>query len=178
MCKRFKDLFILENFWDQEFCDALISFSETSGYFPNPLNKNNSIDNISERNNYRIDYENKFLADTIWEHIKESLSMNVFGFYPSGINNHFRIYKYFPGHEFKTHEDASTKINDNELSFYSLLIYLNEAYEGGETVFENFKISPTTGKAVTFPHSLLHSGSIVKKGIKYILRTDIIFTRK
>jgi hypothetical protein len=49
----------------------------------------------------------------------------------------FRVYKYLPGQQFKMHRDGSYERNENEKSFYTFLIYLNDDFEGGETEFEN-----------------------------------------
>ena len=55
------------------------------------------------------------------------------------------------------------------------MIYLNENYEGEETSFTDLAIQPKQGLAVVFLHNLEHEGSAVKAGIKYVLRTDIMF---
>lgn len=79
-------------------------------------------------------------------------------------------------------------------SFMSLLVYLNEFPGGGGTT--NFWMShegihcrflrdaedkppslvvePEVGKALIMDQNLLHEGSPPKKGVKYILRTDIM----
>jgi prolyl 4-hydroxylase len=70
----------------------------------------------------------------------------------------------------------------------SVLIYLNDDYEGGHTNFLDgnnkqgptkiaFSVQPVTGTAIIFEHHLLHEGEILKKGVKYILRTDIMYYR-
>jgi prolyl 4-hydroxylase len=58
------------------------------------------------------------------------------------------------------------------------MIYLNDAFEGGETKFNKCSIEPATGKALIFRHELLHEGCPVITGIKYVLRTDIMYRRK
>ena len=55
------------------------------------------------------------------------------------------------------------------------MIYLNDNYEGGETTFTSLKIEPKQGTALLFFNDLEHEGSSVKQGIKYVLRTDIMF---
>ena len=58
------------------------------------------------------------------------------------------------------------------------MIYLNEDMIGGETKFNHHSIKPATGKALIFKHELVHEGSKVIKGIKYVLRTDVMYRRK
>ena len=75
----------------------------------------------------------------------------------------------------KKHKDQSYIRNDSEASYYTILIYLNDNYIGGETVFDEITINPKAGTALIFRHDLEHTGSEVRSGIKYILRTDIMF---
>ena len=163
-------------FWDSNTCNALINHTEDSGLFPKSLNELNEDwmeFNINSKS--RIHFVSKELADGIWQKIEEVIPDSIPLAKPIGINENFRFYKYLPGQEFKKHQDNVFIRNDTEKSYYSLLIYLNEDFDGGDTTFEDFSISPIKGTAVIFPHKLLHAGNPVKKGVKYILRTDIVF---
>ena len=55
------------------------------------------------------------------------------------------------------------------------MIYLNDDYEGGETKFNMTSVKGRKGMALVFLHSLPHEGAEVKSGIKYVLRTDIMY---
>ncbi|KAI8829270.1 hypothetical protein BJ741DRAFT_623473 [Chytriomyces cf. hyalinus JEL632] len=75
----------------------------------------------------------------------------------------------------------------------TFLIYLNEGFEGGETtyfvpskdsvgVLDGKSVVPRAGCAMVFPHgsvkgNLLHEGSGVTKGVKYIARTDVLYRK-
>jgi len=89
----------------------------------------------------------------------------------------------------------NTEVDYKQQSFLTLLIYLNEDYEGGETRFfpdkqhcrflrdvENkvptFIIKPKTGRALVNIHNVLHEGSSVTRGTKYVVRTDILFEKR
>ena len=37
------------------------------------------------------------------------------------------------------HRDGSYERNDNEISFFSFIIYLNDSFEGGETEFRKLE---------------------------------------
>jgi hypothetical protein len=128
----------------------------------------------------------------------------------SGIHPHMRLYKYEVGESYAEHLDPKLKrisVQEDqsrvfEQSVYSLLVYLNEGFEGGETGYwpdhtgihcrflrkeekqhasvkqHQVLIVPETGKAVMQDQNILHEGlPPTKNGPKYILRTDIIFTR-
>ncbi len=60
----------------------------------------------------------------------------------------------------------------------TFMIYLNEDMKGGETKFIECDIKPETGKALIFIHELLHEGAPVLEGVKYVLRTDVMYRRK
>ena len=63
-------------------------------------------------------------------------------------------------------------------------VYLNgHGLEGGETTFfddegrEQCKICPSVGLVVLFDHDILHEGSPVRQGRKYVIRSDIMYAR-
>ncbi|KAJ5145405.1 hypothetical protein N7448_002797 [Penicillium atrosanguineum] len=73
-------------------------------------------------------------------------------------------------------------------SMYTFLLYLNDEFEGGETTFfmpaaregilNAYPVRPVMGAVAIFPHgeangALLHEGTGVRKGAKYIIRTDV-----
>lgn len=90
-----------------------------------------------------------------------------------GINeelNHegFQILKYEGGEEYKAHYDGLNRS-------VSVLLYLNDNYEGGELEFPFFKvkIKPQKGMMVLFPsnYAYTHIAHPVTKGTKYCLVT-------
>jgi len=77
------------------------------------------------------------------------------------------------------HRDGSYKRSESEFSYYTFLIYLNEIYEGGETKFASGEIiTPKTGTVLIFEHSQRHEGTALISGIKYVLRSDIMYKLK
>ena len=83
--------------------------------------------------------------------------------------------------------DASPA-DKKQSSMFTFLIYLNDEFEGGETTFflpaaedgtlNAYPVRPVMGGVAVFPHgedngALLHEGSGVRKGAKYIIRTEI-----
>ena len=72
------------------------------------------------------------------------------------------------------HQDEDFPGLEGTIARYSLLVYLNNSYKGGETVFDG--VSETlieTGQGIIFPHSLWHEGLAVKEGVKWVLKTDV-----
>ena len=53
---------------------------------------------------------------------------------------------------------------------FAAMLYLNDDYEGGATVFEHFECKPETGKLIVFSNSqYLHHVSKVDKSERYVL---------
>ena len=77
------------------------------------------------------------------------------------------------------------------ISRLTLLLYLDESFEGGETAFwrpvvpgtrvgESVGVRAGAGSALCFchgdhPSSPLHEGSAVRSGVKHVLRTDVMY---
>lgn len=55
------------------------------------------------------------------------------------------------------------------------MVYLNEGYEGGATRFEAAKVMGKAGMALLFQHGLIHEGAEVTQGVKYVLRSDVMY---
>ena len=57
------------------------------------------------------------------------------------------------------------------------MLYLDEGFAGGATTFLDWErvVVPRTGAALVFQHFLLHEGSVVEAGVKYVLRTDAMY---
>mgnify|MGYP006411309145 CR=1 FL=1 len=220
-----KHIFTLDNILSHDECSTLIEKTNNIGW-----NKSSPSGGGHGRTGNEDARTNKFcvlfdeiLANQIWNQVKiflpDDLSFvgeNVYfnsitkgeEWKPSYIYNKFRIYKYDIGDAFPEHIDYKVKrniIKDNkefvEQSFLTLLIYLNDDFEGGETGYwpdhngihcrflrnvercSNKKdhqiiIKPQTGMCVVQDQNILHEGLPPTKGIKYILRTDIIHQRE
>ena len=64
-------------------------------------------------------------------------------------------------------------------------IYLDDGFEGGRTRFfvarhgaELGAVAPVRGEGVVFDHALWHDGEAVTRGIKHVLRTDVMYLRR
>ena len=95
-------------------------------------------------------------------------------------NNVIMSGKYVPGDSFALHTDTGLFYSPTEKTRWTLLVYLNDDFEGGETVFFdlNFKqtrtVVPKRGKALMFDIDLWHKGNEVTKGQKYWIGCEII----
>jgi len=115
-----------------------------------------------------------------------------------GLNPNIRLYRYTAQQAFGEHVDESNEVaglGKNVRTLFTLLIYLNgsggskgDALEGGETVFYKgtkpgcgrvaVSFAPKMGSGLAHVHGercMLHEGAAVKKGTKYLLRTDVCY---
>ncbi|XP_013387162.1 uncharacterized protein LOC106156453 [Lingula anatina] len=117
---------------------------------------------------------------------------------PYGLNELFRICKYQPGGHFAPHFDGHFVSSSEKRSMKTFMIYLNDDFTGGTTNFVDesqqlhmdssgkycaeeknviHRVQPETGMAIIFNHHRLHEGERIKSGVKYIMRTDIMYHR-
>lgn len=170
----------------------------------------------SYRDNWRIMFDDEALAATLFQRLQaavgpEALTLaltreggcaEAFGHHvegdwkATGLNSRFRLCKYDEGGKFEPHCDGMYQASPDNRSFLTVMVYLNDAFEGGETTFigsfgcnkrsdqkgsfleqvQALRLAP--GAALVFTQqTLLHSGAKVTSGFKYILRSDVMFTR-
>jgi hypothetical protein len=100
-----------------------------------------------------------------------------------GLNPRVRACRYGVGEAFGVHRDGVYWASDDERSFLSVVLYLDEGFSGGHTrVFADRsarevigRVVPRTGTLAVFPHTLWHDGAPVLAGTKHVLRTDVMY---
>jgi predicted 2-oxoglutarate/Fe(II)-dependent dioxygenase YbiX len=142
----------------------------------------------SLRNNDRAAMDDPALAALLWERVREHVPVEIDGCRAVGLLEHFRFYRYDPGQRFKRHRDGKENGPGGTRSRITFLLYLNEGYEGGETIFSDYvveeggtrvdeiRIAPQSGTGLFFVHHRWHEGSALTAGRKYVLRTDVLYT--
>ncbi|KAI1370496.1 hypothetical protein F4677DRAFT_350626 [Hypoxylon crocopeplum] len=111
------------------------------------------------------------------------------------VNKRMRFLRYGKGQFFRPHCDApygeATEDGHAVLTHYTLHLYLNDSKQevgeeaelvGGATSFlssnqeRRLDVDPKAGRVLIFQHRrLYHSGDDVKQGVKYTMRTDIMY---
>jgi len=185
------NLWIVDDFLTKDECERLIEKIEDLGFHEATLNigynKQIIAKNVRDCKRCMIDdYES---AELIKSRIINILPFANQGGVLSSVNERFRFLKYSPGNEFKTHMDgrfSRTIRNYEETSVFTMHIYLNESSKGGETIFyddkffENgmFYCEPKRGRLAIFrQYGFLHCGAPVTEGIKYTVRSDIMYRK-
>jgi hypothetical protein len=95
---------------------------------------------------------------------------------PVAVDQHMKRYRLCEGHGIVApHRDDDFPGPLASVARYSLLVYLNDEFAGGETVFEESIVSPDVpvGGGLLFRHDVLHEGLRVLRGTKHVLKTDV-----
>jgi len=188
--------FTINNALGAEECKRLIELSEASGYEAALVNvgggRQIKMDDVRRSSRCIIDSE--AAAELLWERIRHLVPQEVVPgvskrWRAVGLNERLRFLRYGPGDYFAPHCDGSFKYTEQgprrgQTSYMTVMLYLNEleAEAGGETNFLNprdedevVRVRPQSGMALIFDHRLLHEGARLTTGVKYAVRTDIMF---
>eukprot|EP00759_Apiculatamorpha_spiralis_P008350 PhF_6_TR15408/c0_g2_i1/m.23882 len=196
--------FSLSHVYDKSKCDKWIQHTESLGY-DNQTHEgyqDSKIDNkerLYRRNDRCVIRVDKADVDDLWQklepHVPPTIEYGDYGTWvASGLNEMWRFYKYQPGQEFPVHLDNTTVKTSTYISWFTVLVYLTEGFEGGGTAFYRksmygpvmesgpvVTVTPTIGSVVVFYHtghkSPFHAGLPVvgSEGCKYVIRTDVMY---
>jgi prolyl 4-hydroxylase len=146
---------------------------------PAPINTSRGqAVNTQVRSNRRVMFDDQDWAQILFDRIKQEAPLRIHGMQLSGVNERLRCYEYQKGQHFAPHRDGVFVRSHNEQSCYTYMIYLNEGFQGGETLFfvEPEKVViPKTGMGLLFQHPIIHAGCEVESGTKYEIRTDLMY---
>jgi len=141
------------------------------------------------RHNDRLQFFDQPFSDFLYERVKPLLQTHPSFTNSVGMNSNIRLYRYEKGMRFDAHYDENNKL-DTGKTRWTVLCYLNTMPKnsGGETTF--FVHNDESKVAVSIPcvegsvclhvhgvECLLHKGSEVTSGTKYLLRTDVVFSK-
>ena len=183
--------FTLDNIFSLAECSAMIEQSEQIGFAPATVSIAGSAQAMpGVRNNDRIKLNDPTLAATLWQRLEPLIPAELEDWQALRLNEQFAVYRYDPGQRFKRHQDGVVTTETGEESRFTVLIYLNNDCDGGETIFSDVdrtgsqirfieaSVKPRPGMALVFQHELWHEGAAVTRGRKYVLRTDVLYQRK
>jgi len=190
-------VFVIDELLTPAECRHWIESAEAAGFQIAPISTGGGPEVVSVfRNNGRAMFDDRDLAEDLWSrlapHVPESLPTTRRGHWwqAQGLNERFRSYRYEPGQYFYWHQDGSFQRNNRERSRMSVILYLNDDFEGGHTEFDgrykemvdealegevSASVAPRPGRTLVFLHPLLHQGAPVTSGRKYVLRTDVMY---
>jgi prolyl 4-hydroxylase len=156
-------------------CNQLIQKAETVGFQQAMLTGTDGklFLNTKIRNSSRCMIDDETFAQILLDRISKYLP----DYKNFKINERLRILKYRPGEYFRKHYDNYYSSSSMQ-GFLTIQIYLNDDYNGGSTRFWNhdtyFATKQRKGSVVIFGGDVLHDGEMVKEGVKYSLRTELM----
>lgn len=193
----------INGFFKKEICNELIkSFERELKLETTPLIKSKDY---AARVNDRCIINNWNAAQTLWTYLQSILLQDpgyedeeldeIRAIFDEAVclNSQLRVYRYRKGHYFQQHYDESVTAPINEQGTkhgktkWTLLVYLtgDDEFVGGGTIFygnsrsqKPLNIHPSKGMALLHKHGddcLLHEGELIKDGIKWVLRSDIVY---
>jgi len=208
--------YLIHNVLTEEECKQYIEMSEEMGYAPAPLRNldevnSNSFTYNDDTKNIRTSLRVLFdapddigveLNKRVAPHLPQELECDGRKWRLSSdndlcggcINKRWRFNKYRKGDFFKPHFDAGFVFSPKESTLLTFILYLNEGFEGGETIFYpgnkklawtqpepgiEFKVVPKRGTLLVFfqkgKENPRHEGAtqLSDNNFKYILRSDV-----
>jgi predicted 2-oxoglutarate/Fe(II)-dependent dioxygenase YbiX len=167
-----------------EECTGFLGRAEGVGFHAAPITTAAGFVMAPEiRNNTRVMLDDEALASALWERLGAAVPPRLGRFSAVGLNERLRFYRYGAGERFAWHYDGAFHRSPREQSLLTLMIYLDEGCEGGSTDFdlpdrdEPLRVVPRRGMVLLFQHRLRHQGAEVRRGVKNVLRTDVMYRR-
>jgi hypothetical protein len=173
--------FTVDDVLDAAGCEAMIARIDAAGPTAAPITTARGFEMRPDiRNNTRVVFDDPELASSLYARIADLVPGSLCGMRPVGANERFRCYRYEPGQRFAPHRDGAFARDDHERSLLTFMVYLNAGFGGGTTAFHDYEVAatPAPGRALLFQHLLLHEGCVVTSGVKYALRSDVMYSSR
>lgn len=189
--------FVINDVLSADECNLIISTTEAKEFRPALIDLGQGDMMMPE--NRKLDQctmVDKAFAEILYQRISDVLptTMRTGGgsvWKPASLSERMRVLRYGPGHYVTSHRDGAFSRHDNECSFLTVIVYLNDGKEdftGGTTNFLRRnshseetsiigQVIPRRGSILIFDHNLLHEGAKLVCGWKYAIRTEVLYTR-
>lgn len=181
---------VVQNVLDEDHCAELIASVNAKGFTPALLNIGRGNQQLvpGARDGHRVIVDSPELAEWLLGVLLPFLPAELEdGSRLAEMNERLRFLCYTPGQEFPAHRDACFERWDEhpragDFSFVTVQLYLHDVppENGGATTFlmaGRPSHQPRAGSVLLFTQDLLHEGSLVNRGIKYTLRTEVMYSR-
>ena len=194
-------IWVLHDFLTRTECQAWIAFMEQPCRKPLDYVKQRGTRYMAARECYRYSQQDACMAHRLFERLRDHTQLlSVLKLPGSAANTtshsnqqtdtdttamaitcnpNLRLYKYCKGHSFGRHIDEANVLPGVGVTRLTVLIYLSEC-KGGATRFSgNVAFAPQPGAILLHVHGedlcLEHEADPVVDGIKYVLRTDLVY---
>ena len=187
--------FLLKNLLSKDECEELIAHAQKMGCARARVTTHGGrmVEDTEYRSGGRLIWHLKpeHLAK-LWDRMKRHFPLPGTegappGSKPYALNERLRFLRYGTGQKFEMHYDGGFRRGPGDESHMTWIVYLQAPKEGGHTQFFNgcatevvASIAPTPGTAILFfhkrhPWSPLHSGQRVGSGVKWAIRSDVMY---
>jgi prolyl 4-hydroxylase len=129
------------------------------------------------RSNTRLMYDDPAWAAALFTRLEASIPQVLMKRRVAHLNPRIRLYRYGPGQRHGAHWDTPVALSDQRETLLTLVLYLNDNFTGGETLFDELKktIKSAPGLALLFQHRVLHTAEPVTAGEKFVMRSDVFY---
>jgi len=180
-------------------CARLVTLTETHGYLEDAAV---SLPRSVRHNHSATWVADDITVDLLWQRCRDLVypSDDFNGKRAVGLNARLRFYRYGEGDYFAAHTDGSwpgsrvvdgvllDNAYDDRWSQLTFLLFLSDDFAGGATRFyvegngssTSVDLRTPLGGALCFPHGVhplhcVHGSEPITSGIKYIIRSDVLF---
>jgi len=181
---------VVRNVLGEEHCAELIASVNAKGFTPALLNIGGGNQQLvpGARDGHRVIVDSPELAEWLLAVLLPFLPDELEdGSRLAEMNERLRFLCYTPGQEFPAHCDGCFERweghpREGDFSFVTVQLYLHDVppENGGATTFVmqgRPRHQPEAGSVLLFTQDLRHEGSRVEGGIKYTLRTEVMYAR-
>ncbi|WAS93164.1 2OG-Fe(II) oxygenase [Nannocystis punicea] len=175
-------VFTVHDFLSADECAEWLRLAEGVGFEAAPITTGRGFVMAPEiRNNTRVILDDEDRARRLWQRLAPYVPERRHSWRAVGVNERFRFYRYQPGQYFRWHHDGSFRRGPDEQSLLTVMLYLDADFTGGTTDFDHdgdvVRVAPARGMLLVFDHPIRHQGAPVKRGVKHVLRTDVMYRR-
>ena len=188
-------------------CGALVSTAEALSFVPALLNVGGEqVAAPNFRRSLRVNVDSVPFATQLWSRLSHAVPPELDGRRVVGLNERLRILKYGAvGDFFAPHQAGHFVVMDGaSSSLLTVLLYLNEGYQGARTTFfltkqaamlrttadgggaagdaapgggsgGGIEVEPKTGSVAIQDQTIWHSVPPLVAGVKYVLRTEVMY---
>jgi len=180
---------VVRNALDPEHCAALISLCNEKGFTPALINQGRGRQRLAPdyRDGFRVIVDDDAITAYLFEVLRPYIPEHLEGADAAGLNRRCRFLCYTPGQEFPEHEDGRYTDPSAAYSRVTVQLYLHNVppENGGATTFifresgrwKRLPCQPQAGSVLLFDQCLTHEGSLVERGVKYTMRSEVMYTR-
>lgn len=182
------EVWLVNALFNEHECELLLRQAETHGFGTTNYPK-------AYRGNLRLITTDSSLSDAVWQRLRPlvppTLTLDGDAWDACGLNECWRLAKYYPGDVFKGHCDASFARSNDEMSMLTVNIYMNGGFAGGRTRFffgnhhdkeGAHAVTPSTGLCLLFRQppgkAYYHDGERLESGVKYLFRSDVMYRKR